>query len=54
MAEAYAAAQLTHHNVVQIYDLGQENGTNYFSMEFVRGQSLDDLVRQEGKLDRGD
>lgn len=49
--EAYAAAQLTHHNVVQIYDLGQENGTNFFSMEFVRGQSLDDLVRKEGKLD---
>jgi serine/threonine protein kinase len=49
--EAYAAAQLTHHNVVQIYDLGQENGTNYFSMEFVRGQSLDDIIRKEGKLD---
>lgn len=49
--EAYAAAQLTHHNVVQIYDLGQDGGTNYFSMEFVRGQSLDDLVRKEGKLD---
>ena len=49
--EAYAAAQLTHHNVVQIYDLGQENGTNYFSMEFVRGQSLDEIVRKEGKLD---
>jgi eukaryotic-like serine/threonine-protein kinase len=49
--EAYAAAQLTHHNVVQIYDLGQEGGTNYFSMEFVRGRSLDEVVRQEGKLD---
>ncbi|MGI8980435.1 MAG: protein kinase domain-containing protein [Pirellulaceae bacterium] len=49
--EAYAAAQLTHHNVVQIYDLGQDNGTNYFSMEFVRGQSLDEVVRKEGKLD---
>jgi eukaryotic-like serine/threonine-protein kinase len=49
--EAYAAAQLTHHNVVQIYDLGQENGIHYFSMEFVRGQSLDDIIRKEGKLD---
>lgn len=49
--EAYAAAQLTHHNVVQIYDLGQENGTNYFSMEFVRGQSLDEIIRRDGKLD---
>ncbi len=31
--EAYAAAQLTHHNVVQIYDLGQDHNINYFSME---------------------
>ena len=29
--EAYAAAQLVHHNVVQIYDLDQDNGTNFFS-----------------------
>src|SRR5207302_3462843 len=35
--EAYAAAQLTHHNVVQIYDFGEERGTAYFSMEYVDG-----------------
>ncbi len=28
--EAYAAAQLVHHNVVQIYDFGQDRGTNFF------------------------
>ncbi len=49
--EAYAAAQLSHHNVVQIYDLGQDGETNYFSMEFVRGQSLDELIKKDGKLD---
>lgn len=49
--EAYAAAQLTHHNVVQIYDLGAQGDTNYFSMEFVKGQSLADLVEANGKLD---
>ncbi|MDX1945934.1 MAG: serine/threonine-protein kinase [Pirellulaceae bacterium] len=49
--EAYAAAQLTHHNVVQIYDLGQDGGINYFSMEFVSGKSLADLVMEHGKLD---
>ncbi len=48
--EAYAAAQLTHHNVVQIYDLGVDGGTNYFSMEFVRGESLDDLIKRNGPL----
>ncbi|MEO8497319.1 MAG: serine/threonine-protein kinase, partial [Planctomycetota bacterium] len=49
--EAYAAAQLTHHNVVQIYDLGTEGQTNFFSMEYVRGQSLADLSEQQGPLD---
>ncbi|MFY7877930.1 MAG: serine/threonine protein kinase, partial [Pirellula sp.] len=48
--EAYAAAQLTHHNVVQIYDLGQDSGTNYFSMELVSGGSLDDQLKSKGKL----
>src|SRR5205085_2799317 len=49
--EAYAAAQLTHHNVVQIYDFGEDAGTNFFSMEFVDGQTLAGLVREKQKLD---
>lgn len=48
--EAYAAAQLTHHNVVQIYDLGQDRGTNFFSMELVGGGSLDEQIKAKGKL----
>lgn len=48
--EAYAAAQLIHHNVVQVYDIGEDQGIHYFSMEFVEGQSLGDLVKKEGKL----
>lgn len=49
--EAYAAAQLSHHNVVQIYDLGTSNDINFFSMEYVQGESLDDLIKRDGKLD---
>lgn len=49
--EAYAAAQLTHHNVVQIYDMGAEGEVNYFSMEYVNGQSLADRTQDHGKLD---
>jgi len=49
--EAYAAAQLTHHNVVQIYDLGAEAKTHFFSMEFVDGESLADLVGCQGLLE---
>lgn len=49
--EAYAAAQLTHHNVVQIYDLGQDQGTSFFSMELVKGKSLEEVTAQHGKMD---
>jgi serine/threonine protein kinase/membrane protein implicated in regulation of membrane protease activity len=49
--EAYAAAQLNHHNVVQIYDFGEDKGTRFFSMEFVPGKSLSDVLRASGKLD---
>lgn len=49
--EAYAAAQLVHHNVVQIYDIGADRDTHFFSMEYVKGESLVDLLRRDGKLD---
>jgi serine/threonine protein kinase len=49
--EAYAAAQLSHHNVVQIYDFGHDEGQHYFSMEWIRGGSLADLVREKGSID---
>ena len=51
MREAYAAAQLVHHNVVQIYDIGSQDDLHFFSMEFVEGRSLGDLIKKEGKLD---
>jgi hypothetical protein len=47
--EAYAAAQLVHHNVVQIYDIGAEGGLHYFSMEYVDGESLAGLLKR-GRL----
>ncbi len=49
--EAYAAAQLTHHNVVQIYDFGEDKGTTFFSMEFVEGQTLGALLKEKTRLD---
>jgi len=49
--EAYAAAQLTHHNVVQIYDFGEDAGRHFFSMEWIRGGPLDYLIREKGTLE---
>ena len=48
--EAFAAAQLVHHNVVQIHDIGEQEGLHFFSMEYVQGQSLGDLVKKQGPL----
>jgi hypothetical protein len=49
--EAFAAAQLVHPNVVQVYDLGSDPGFSFFSMELVEGESLGDLVKRRGRLD---
>ena len=49
--EAFAAAQLSHPNIVQIHDIGEADGARFFSMEYVRGKSLADVVKMQGKLD---
>jgi eukaryotic-like serine/threonine-protein kinase len=49
--EAFAAAQLNHHNVVHIHDIGSESDTNFFSMEFVEGTNLGKLVESEGAIE---
>jgi serine/threonine protein kinase len=48
--EARAAGQLNHPHIVSVYDVGQEGDAFYYSMEFVRGGSLEDRLRVEGKL----
>jgi tetratricopeptide (TPR) repeat protein len=43
--EAWAAAQLAHPSVLQIYDIGEDGELNYFVMEYVDGWSLDRLIK---------
>lgn len=48
--EAQAAANLTHPNIVGIYDWGQIDSTYYIVMELVDGRSLRDVLKSEGAL----
>ena len=48
--EAQAAANLSHPNIVGIYDWGQSGGTYFIIMEIVEGRSLRDVLKSEGAL----
>lgn len=48
--EASAAAALSHKNIVQIYDVGEEDDNYYIVMEYVPGQTLKELIYKRGAL----
>ena len=48
--EAQAAANLSHPNIVGVYDWGREESTYYIVMEYVEGRSLSQIIRKEGPL----
>lgn len=53
--EARAAARLNHPNIVRIYDIGKEDGKQFFTMDFIDGPTLDDLMRKRrAKKDRAE
>jgi serine/threonine-protein kinase len=48
--EAQAAANLTHPNIVAVYDTGHRGDVHYIVMEFMEGHTLRDVLRSEGPL----
>ncbi len=48
--ELILAREVTHRNVIRIFDLGQESGVRYITMEYVEGRDLRALVQEKGKL----
>jgi predicted Ser/Thr protein kinase len=50
LREARAAAAISHPNVTQIYDIGEDDGRVYFAMEYLDGKSLQGLLIERGEL----
>ena len=50
-SEASAAASLSHHNIVRVYDVGEDRGINYIVMEYVHGESLKKTIEKKAPFD---
>ncbi|MGC1903489.1 MAG: protein kinase [Candidatus Acidiferrum sp.] len=48
--ELILARQITHRNVVRIFDLGQSDGFKFITMEYLEGQDLRGVLKEKGKL----
>lgn len=48
--EALSASSLSNPNIVEVYDVGEDNGDYYIVMEYVEGKHLKNLLKKRGKL----
>lgn len=50
--EANASSQLNHPNIVEIYDVGEEDSDHYIVMEYIKGKTLKQLISQRGAMEK--
>lgn len=48
--EVRAARELNHPNIIRVFDAGEYKGFHYFTMEFVEGKSVMDLLEDQGRI----
>ena len=48
--EALSASSLAHPNIVEVYDVGEDNGLYYIVMEYIEGKTLKQLLKKRGTL----
>lgn len=49
--EILATSFISHPNVIEIYDAGEDGGLQFMAMELVKGEELRDVIKREGKLE---
>ncbi|MGC1620605.1 MAG: serine/threonine-protein kinase, partial [Candidatus Acidiferrum sp.] len=49
--ELILARQITHKNVIRIFDLGQADGIKFITMEYIEGENLQSVLRRKKKLE---
>lgn len=48
--EAEAASKMTHHNIVNLLDVGMDGDNRYLVMEYVQGKTLKQLIQEKGRI----
>lgn len=48
--EAITASKMSHHNIVNLLDVGQEGNMRYLVMEYVKGKTLKDMIQDKGAV----
>lgn len=49
-SEAQAAARISHPNIVNVYDVGEDRGYNFIIMEYVEGRNLKQVIQSDGPM----
>ncbi|HTU34749.1 MAG TPA: serine/threonine-protein kinase, partial [Candidatus Acidoferrum sp.] len=52
--ELVLARQVTHKNVIRIFDLGEADGLKFITMDFIEGRDLKSILREKGKFATGE
>ena len=50
LLEARIVGRLSHQNLIQVYDVGRDHGTLYFSMEYVDGTTVEKIIDRDGAM----
>ncbi|MBQ8555639.1 MAG: Stk1 family PASTA domain-containing Ser/Thr kinase [Clostridia bacterium] len=48
--EAEAASKMTHHNIVNLLDVGMDGENRYLIMEYVKGKTLKEVIQEKGRI----